>query len=221
MDNVIVFLSSRNIEAGYMSVPEYARDTKYSQIADQDSSQIDIVISAGRSLDDKWALNTIRELGNEMAVIPGGAVGAGNPLVDTGITWCQTALSNTWNTILIVGIELTNTMPVDGGRIVSQGVVNRDLDSITPVAYNGGSWNLTIDGESRSWGSLIVPLNARNGKIVLTNSTSVWDGRVGISVDVESVTPLISAIWRIAVVVRDRGPGLCAWVGCASGPDRP
>ena len=159
--NYIVFLSSRNIEASYMLVPEYAiRDTKYSQIADQDTSHIHVIIGAGRSLDDNGALNTIRELGNEMTVIPGGAVGTGNPLVDTGITWCQTAFGNTWNTILVVGAELTDAVPVDGGRIVSQCVVNSDLDGITPVAHNGGSWNLTIDGKSRSWGSLIVPLNA-------------------------------------------------------------
>jgi len=116
-------------------------------------------------------------------------VGTGNPLVDTGITWCQTALGNTWNTILVVGTELTDAVPVDGGRIVGQCVVNSNLDSITPVAHNSGSWNLTIDGESRSWRSLIVPFNARDGKIVLANSTSVWNGRVGISVDVESVAP--------------------------------
>lgn len=161
VDNIIVFLSSRNIETSYMSVPGYAIEIRnYSQIADHDSSQIDIIIGAGRSLDDNGALNTIRELGNEMAVIPGGTVRAGNPLVDTGITWCQTALGNTWNTILVVGTELTDAVPMDGGRIVSQGVVNSDLDGITPVAHNSGSWNLTIDGESRSWSSLIVPLNA-------------------------------------------------------------
>src|SRR5271170_3148470 len=162
---------------------------KYSQIADQDTSQIHVVIGAGRSLDDNGALNTIRVLGNEMTVIPGGAVGTGNPLVDTGITWCQTALGNTWNTILVVGTELTDAVPVDGGCIVSHCVVNSNLDSITPVAYNSGSWNLTIDSESRSWRSLKVPLNARDGKIVLANSTSVWNGCVGISVDVESITP--------------------------------
>ena len=123
---------------------------KYLQIADKDTSEIHVVIGAGRSLDDNGALNTIRVLGNEMTVIPGGAVGTGNPLVDTGITWCQTALGNTWNTILVVGTELTDAVPVDGGRIFSQCIVNSDLDSITPVAHNSGSWNLTIDGKSRS-----------------------------------------------------------------------
>jgi hypothetical protein len=134
-------------------------------------------------------LNTIRELGNEMAVIPGGTVRAGNPLVDTGITWGQAALGNTWNTVLIVGADLTDTVPVDGGGIVSQSVVNGNLDSITPVAHNGGSWDLTVDGEGRSWSSLVVPFNAGDGKIVFANITSFWDGGVGIGVDVESVAP--------------------------------
>ena len=161
VDDVIVFLSSRNVETSYMSVSKYAIAIRnYSQIADHDNSHIDIVIGASRSFDDDGALNTIRELSDEMAVIPGGTVRAGNPLVDTGITWCQTALGNTWNAILVVSTELTDTVPVDGSCIVGQSIVNSDLDSITPVAHNSGSWNLTIDGESRSWGSLIIPLNA-------------------------------------------------------------
>ena len=220
VNNVIVFLSSRNIETSCMLVSGHVIVIRnYLQIADQDTSQINVVVGTGRSLDDNGALNTVRELSNEMAVIPGGTIRAGNPLVDTGITWCQTALGNTRNTILVIGTELTDTVPMDGGRIVAQGVGNSDLDSITPVAHNGGSWNLTIDGESGSWGSLIVPLNARDGKVVLANSTSVWDGRVGIGVDAESVAPCISATRRVAAVVRDRGPGLGAWAGCTCGPD--
>jgi hypothetical protein len=75
VNNVVVFLSSRNIETSYMSVPGRIIVIRiYSQIADQDTSQIDVVIGTGRSLDDNGALNTVRELSNEMAVIPGGTV---------------------------------------------------------------------------------------------------------------------------------------------------
>jgi hypothetical protein len=148
------------------------------QIADHDRSHINIVVGTGRSLDNDGALNAVRELGDEMAVIPRGTVRRGNPLVDAGITWCEAALGNTWNTVLVVGTELTDTVPVDGGSIVSHGVVNGDLDGITPVAYNGRSWNLTVDGESGSRGSLKVPLNARDGEVVLANSAGVRNGRV-------------------------------------------
>ena len=155
-----------------------------------------------------------------MAVVPGRTVGSGNPLVDAGITWCETALGNTWNTILVVGVVLIDTMPVDGGRVISQGVVNSDLDGITPVANNGRSWNLTVDGKRRSWGSLEVPVDARDGEVVLTNGASGWGVEISIRVDVESIAPLVSATGRVAAVFI--GTVLVLhWEGCASGHSRP
>jgi hypothetical protein len=148
-------------------------------------------------------------------------VGGCNPLVDAGITWCKTALGNTGNTVLVVGVELTNTVPVDGGRVVGQGVVNCDLDSVTPVANNGGSWNLAVDSKSRSCGSLVVPLDAGDGEVIFTNGASIWVGRVLIGVDVEPIAPRASVTWLVAAVIRDGSPGICGWVGGASGDDGP
>lgn len=148
-------------------------------------------------------------------------MGSRHPLVDAGITWCETALSNTWNTVLVVGVELTNTVPVDGGRIVGQGVVNCDLDGITPVANNGRSWNLTVDSKSRSWGSLVVPLNTGDGEVVFTNGASIWVCCVLIGVDVESMAPRASGTWLVAAVIRDGSPWVGDWAGGASGNNGP
>ena len=53
------------------------------QITDKYSSQVDIIVGTGRSLDDDGALNTICKLSNEMAVIPRRTVGSSNPCVGT------------------------------------------------------------------------------------------------------------------------------------------
>ena len=189
------------------------------QISNHNASGVNIVVSAGRSLDNDWPLNTVRELSNEMAVIPRGTIGGSNPLVHTGVTWCETALGDTWNTVLVVGADLTNTVPMDGSSVVSQRVVDSYLDGITPVADNGRAWYLAVDGKSGSWGSLKVPVDARDCPVVFANIASAWDGLVLVSVDVESTAPLVSATWGIATVVRDRGLALGAWAGRAGGPD--
>ena len=197
------------------------RGISNSQISDHDASHIDIVIGAGRSLDDDGALNTVCVLGDEMAVIPRRTVRGGNPLVDAGVTWCKTTLGHTWNTVLIVGIELTDTVPMDGGGIIGQGVVNSDLDGITPVANDGRAGNLAVHGKSGSWGSLKVPVDAGDGKVVLAHCASIGVGHVLIGVDVHSIAPLVSATWGVAAVVGDCGLGRCAWVGCPGGHDGP
>lgn len=103
MDDCVILLLGSNIE----------------EIRNHNASGINIVVSASRPLDDDWALNTVRELSNEMAMIPRGTIGGSNPLVHTGVTWCKTALGDAWNTVLVVGADLTETMPMDGSSIVS------------------------------------------------------------------------------------------------------
>jgi hypothetical protein len=124
-----------------------------------------------------------------MAVIPRGTVGRGLEFIDAGITWCETALGNTWNTILVVGIELADSVPVNRGSIVIQGIVNGDPDGIAPVANNSGARDLTVDGKSRSLGSLEVPLNAGDCEVIFANSAGGRGGCVRVSVDVQSIAP--------------------------------
>lgn len=134
-------------------------------------------------------------------------------MIDARITRCKTALGNTWNTILVVGVELADTVPVNGGRVVSHAVVDSDLDGIAPIANNSGSWDLTVNGKSRSRGSLEIPFDAGDGEVILADSAGVGVGRVLISVDVESVAPRTSATRLVAVVIGDRGP----WLHCRGG----
>ena len=189
------------------------------QIINHDASQIHIVVSSRGSMDDDWASNAITVLGVEMAVVPAGTVGCCLPLIDPGVTWCKCALSHTWNTIVRVRANLADTVPMDGGTVALHLVVNRDLDRVTPVALDGRSWNLAVDGKSKSWGSVIAHRGVGDGEVEFADFASVGPGGMRISVDVESVAPLSSVGGRVAVIVGDwLGRGFAAGVGRASGP---
>lgn len=115
-----------------------------------------------------------------MAVVPTSTVDIGNPGVGSARTWGNTAFSDTWNTVLVVGAVLQDTVPVDSGCVALHVVGNSDRYSITPVGDDRLTWSLTVDGEaSDGTSSISVDHSIFNNQVV---GSGLASGELSISV---------------------------------------
>lgn len=102
------------------------------------------------------------------------------PRVGLGITGSNRALADRGDTIHLVGVVLTNTVPVNSRSVVGHVVGDMDNDSVTPVCNDGGARNGAVDGEDNTLPSI------RGGSDVL---------------DIEPVFPGYTSVWHLVVVV--------------------
>ena len=170
-------------------------------IIDLNWPQINVIIGRSRTMDHNWASDTITVLRAEVRVVPRCAVVGSDEFVDLGITWCKSALSDTVDTVLVIGIELTHAVPVNGGTVVGQVVGNLDTDCVTPVALNERTWILTIDGQCKSRSTVEIEGGVGDVEIECTDSAIFWPCLEEIRVDVETTAPLISRLGVIAATV--------------------
>lgn len=71
-----------------------------------------------------------------------------------GLSWGNRALSNTWNTIVLVVEVLTDAMPVDGSTIVGHLVGNMNNNIITPISKDRGTRNSAVESKNVFFESL-------------------------------------------------------------------
>jgi hypothetical protein len=83
------------------------------QVVNQHRASINIVVGGGGAVDDHRATDTITELRQGVGVIPTATVLAHAEGVSASITWSESAFCNAWNTVLIVGAMLEDTVPMD------------------------------------------------------------------------------------------------------------
>lgn len=119
------------------NVVSHLEDGLAKALIDHDGTQVEVIVRSSRPMNNDGSSNTTAILSQGVRVIPSGAVGRRMPLVDSGSAWRNAALSDTWNTVLIVGAILSDTVPMDGCGIIRQCVEHGDLDDISPVGHNG------------------------------------------------------------------------------------
>jgi len=146
-----------------------------------------------------------------MAVIPAGTERSGLKCVLMAVAGSDGTLRKATDTIHGIGAELANTMPVDGRAVVLQVIVDCDLDSVTPVANDGRTWNLVVHGKAEALIAIKIAGRVCDVEVELANMSGIGPLVIGISINAEVITPLIAVARRVAIVVRNTG----AWAGLA------
>jgi len=113
------------------------------------------------------------------------------------ITGSKRAFCQARSAVLAVGIELSNTMPVETSSIVLQAVFDSDLDGITPICKDGRSRELSIDQQAASLESIRRTCSVRNDKVVFAGHTSGGPFHIKVVVYAVSVLPALSREWTI------------------------
>ena len=119
--------------------------------------------SAG--LNDDGSVDTTLLLKPRVGVIPVGARLSDQEFVDPRATRCDGRRRQVRNAIHLIGHK--ESVPVDGGLLVHEGVVHRDTGRVPLGEEQGGPRNAAVDGERTdglAGGS--VPLG-RDSKVVL------------------------------------------------------
>jgi hypothetical protein len=93
------------------------------------------------------------------------------------------------NTILVARFVLSDAMPVNASAVVGQVVVNRDLEPISPISSDDGSWVLVVDQHNPSFTSTIrIDSGVCDGQGIWHSSSSVRPFLVKVGRDRESTT---------------------------------
>lgn len=143
-------------------------------LINHDSTKIQVVVRCSRSVDNDRTTNTSTVLRQQMAVVPSGTIGGCNPCVGSALTRSDTTFGDTWNTILVVGAVLQDTMPVNSGCVACHLVGDCDYDCITPVRDNCITWSLAIDGEAcNGFASISINHGILNNEVVTPRLASL------------------------------------------------
>ena len=88
---------------------------------------------------------TIRILERIVTVIPGMTILGGSETVGVCLICGDGALGHAIDSISLISVELTDTVPMDGGSIGCEIVGDVHGNVITPTGFNQGTWISTID----------------------------------------------------------------------------
>jgi hypothetical protein len=194
------------------------------EVVNHDSTGINVVVCSSRAVNDHRTADTITKLAESVGVVPTGAVLAGLEAVGAGVARGDSTLSDTWNTVLIVGAVLDDTVPMNLGlsvrlesheelsyrsSIVLHLVGDMDLDPVTPVALDGGTGHLAVDSQSKAVNTIVVEGGIGDDPIVSAGLARIRAGGVVVRVDVEATAPLRSVTGAVAAVVAQRRERLC------------
>lgn len=102
---------------------------------------------------------------------------------------------------------------MDGRGVVLHLVVHGDLEDISPVAFNGGAWNLSIDCKSKL-GTRAVEVECRvgDGKIIAASLSALVACSVSIDIDGLAIAPFAS-IPRSVTIPLWKGLVRCSDIG--------
>lgn len=168
-------------------------------------------------MDDDWASNTIAILGEVVRVIPRRTVLSRLPLVQTGLTWGKSALGNTRDTVVRVGAQLTDSVPMNSSAVLGHAVGDINLDLVAPVALDGRTWDSGLTaiiryGETEAVGAIKIASRVRDGQVVLAGLASIGPCSGGVRVDVKATAPRLP----IARAVAGRAGVTSCGIGCVA-----
>lgn len=101
-------------------------------VVDDKMTGIYIVLSGLGSVDVHGTEETLVCLESQVRVVPGESVAFGSPLVGHALTRGKGALRETDDTVHLVGVVLSDTVPMDGGSVTSHRVGDVNDNFITP-----------------------------------------------------------------------------------------
>ena len=188
-------------------------------IIDHDSACINIVVGSGWAMDDHRSANTITVLTVHVGVVPASTILVGLEGVCTGLARSHSTFRDTWNTVLVVGTLLEDTMPMNGGCVIRHLVGNSDLDSITPVAFEKRTWHLAVDGKSKTIDTIIVEGGVCDDPGGGADLAGLWAFIIVVGVDTVLSTPLASVRSRVAASLSKRLERL-GHIGCIGASSR-
>lgn len=183
------------------------------EIVDHDSAHIDIVVGSSGAVDDHGTADTITILRKSVGMVPARSVLLGQERVCAGITRSESTLGNAWNTVLVIGLSLSDAVPVDGGGVVLQLVRDSDLDSVTPVAFNQRSWDLAVDSECKTLDTIKIDSGVGDDPIIGTDLASLGAVMINIGVNAVAAAPFRSITSSVAATVLER----LEWLGDVGG----
>jgi hypothetical protein len=70
------------------------------------------------------------------------------------MSWSNRALGDSWHTIILDVVQLTDTMPVDGSAIVFEVVCDMNHEVITPIGDDSWAWDGAIECEDKTFISI-------------------------------------------------------------------
>lgn len=118
-----------------------------------------------------------------MTVVPRESVMVCMPLVGHGLARCKGTLSETDDTVHLVGVVLSHTVPMDGRSVSGHGVSNVNDHLITPACSELRSRELTVDAESLTLDAIRSHSTLGQDKAVLDSVASLGHNLSDIVVD--------------------------------------
>ena len=85
-----------------------------------------------------------------MRVIPACAVLRDAEFVGEAVTRSDWTLRDTVNTVILESFVLTSAVEMDGCSVVSQVILDGDLDPIAPASFDVGTWVHFVEGLASS-----------------------------------------------------------------------
>lgn len=114
-------------------------------ILDQHWAKINIPRGTGGSVDDQGSGETVGVLECVMGVVPGMAILQGLEFVGEGIALGNRALCDAVHAVHLVGVELGDSMPMDGGAVLLVVVLHVDNKLVAPARLDEWSGKRAIE----------------------------------------------------------------------------
>lgn len=204
VEHVVNSCRERASETG--NVPCHLEDSLGENLVDHDGTHVIVVVSSGRSVNDNRSSNTTTVLRQGVRVVPTGSIRRSEPSVGADAQGSNSALSDTWNTVLVVCASLADTVPVNSGRVVSQQVCHGNLNPITPVDFEKRTRCFTIDQEGRSVNAIEILRARSNGEGELLSVATLVVVH-GITSDRLAFAPQATAVGGVGTAISLRKAG--------------
>lgn len=104
-------------------------------VVQEEHAQVFIVVGRSRTIDDDTTKDTLPRLQCKVRMIPGASVLYCSPRVSDSVLGSSWALSDRDHTVLVVGVILADTMPMNASAVlgIDQVVCYMNSDGIAPI----------------------------------------------------------------------------------------
>jgi hypothetical protein len=143
-------------------------------VLDHECSQVFVVVSAGWSVDNQWAVQAVSILKSKMRMVPSGSVLRGGEGVSHGLAGSNWALGDTRNSIILGVVQLTHAMEMGRGSVFSHVVSYMDHEGISPVCDQSWAWDCPVVGKDEAGKSVWSHGDIFYSEPVLANDSSDW-----------------------------------------------
>lgn len=152
------------------------------------NSEIFIVVGSCRAVNDNRTYNTLSILSSVMTVVPAGPVLSGNEFVSFSHAGRNWTLGEAVSPIVLIGIELTEPVPMNTCAVMRHVVVHDDPYPVTPVRSDGRARVLAVDELAELLRTTVRGTGGIGDSQVKGMAlTGLWPALVDISIDVKSV----------------------------------